>query len=113
MIQSFTYPGTSSNAVEQEDHGNDGTSGSCVASLAVDSGAGSPYGECDQHANSSDQEQLSAAELVDRESHTDSYEEGPQLETAVDQRLIVRAGDADRVENVVNIVRDKPVARAL
>lgn len=113
VIQSCTYPGTSSNAIEQENHGNDCTSGSCVASLTVYSGAGSPYGESDQHAKPSDQEQLSAAELVDRESHTDSYEERPQLETAVDQRLIVRAGNADRVKNVVDVVRDKPVARAL
>lgn len=113
MNQSFTYPGKSSDAVEQENHGNDGTSGSCVTSLTVNSGTGSPYGESDQHAEPSDQEQLSAAKLVDREGHANSDEERPQLETAVDQRLIVGAGDADRIENVVDIVRDKSIARAL
>ena len=63
-----------------------------------------------QHARGGDEEQLSAANLVNEEAHADSDDEVEDLQAAVDQVLRECVGIAYILEDFEKIVRNKAVS---
>lgn len=100
-----TRPRGTSNTVEDENHRDNSASSALVSGLSVNSRATRPDAEGDQHAYTSDEEEFSASKAVHELGHDEGDEETPDLEAAVDERLVVGALDADRAQDVVEIVR--------
>lgn len=59
------------------------------------------------------EEQRPSADFVHKQRRRDPDEKRPDRQAAVDERLLVRAADADRVEDAVQVVRHEAVAGAL
>lgn len=126
-------PGETRDAVEGEDHGDDGAAGGFVAGLGVDGGAAArnvrsavflcvwggeclprPDAEGDEHADGGGEEEGAAPEAVDEQhGEGDGDEEGPDLQAAVDDGLVAGVVDADAGEDIVDVVGDEAVAGAL
>lgn len=100
--------------VKQEDHSHDRTSGTFVAGLGVDSRARSPDAEDDEHTDTGNHEQDFPPEHIDKENReADGDEERPDLETAIEERLMARVGDANRLQDIVQVVRHEAVSGTL
>ncbi len=69
--------------------------------------------EEDEHARARAQEQHAAAGLVDERRGEERPGQVPDLQDAVDEQLDGRVRDADGVEDLVEVVRDEPVAGPL
>jgi hypothetical protein len=76
-------------------------------------GADGLHGEEDEHANAGRDEEEATARAVDHERGTDSPEQVPNLKNTVDEELDRRVGDANRVEDLVEVVGDETVAGPL
>eukprot|EP00753_Platysulcus_tardus_P022222 PLAT9429.2.p2 GENE.PLAT9429.2~~PLAT9429.2.p2 ORF type:complete len:186 (-),score=4.42 PLAT9429.2:655-1212(-) len=66
-----------------------------------------------QHPARARQEEHAAPRTVDHEARAARPEQVPDLQDPVDEELRRRVRDADRVEDLVEVVRDEPVARPL
>lgn len=67
-----------------------------------------------EHANSGYHEKSLSTKLIyqeDREAN--GHEERPDLKATVDKRLLIRRLDADRIQDVVDIIGYKTIAGAL
>jgi hypothetical protein len=69
--------------------------------------------EEDDHADGRRDEQEATASTLDHEGSADGECQVPDLQNAVDEELNGRVGDADGVENLVEVVRHETVAGPL
>lgn len=76
-------------------------------------GTDGPGTKRDQHTTSGDEEERSAAEFVDHETHPESHSEVHNLENAVDLKLFLGFGNSNSFQDIANVVRDKTIARPL
>lgn len=67
----------------------------------------------DDHADAGRHEQLASPYAIDEERSGHCHDQIPDLQKAVDEELCRRVRDVNRVENLVEIVRNKTVARPL
>lgn len=81
--------------------------------MSVDGRAARPNAERDQHADCSNEEEFTTTDSIDKLSEADGDEERPDLQTTVDERLVVGLCDPDALEDVVEVVRCNAVATAL
>ena len=65
-----------------------------------------PNNEDRQHASSSDQEQRTSSNLVNKEALASGNNNVQNLKTAVDDELDIAVCDSNRVENQVEVVGD-------
>lgn len=65
------------------------------------------------HSSGGDEKQWASANLVDEETLTGGNDDVQDLQATVDDQLDVAVGDSDRVEDKVQVVADKTVARPL
>lgn len=87
-----------------------------LSSKVLEQGEGDlpgPDREGDQHSDSSNHEEHPPAKFINQEGKCQGNEEGPYLKAAVDERLVIRTGDADRLKNAVQVVRYEAVTRTL
>jgi hypothetical protein len=109
-----TRPGQVVEAVVEEDHGYHGVCSALVGVVnAVRGRATGPDDEHNKHAGGSDKEQWTSTDLVDEEAHAGGDDHVQDLQTSVDNELDVTVGDSDIVEDDVQVVADKTVARPL
>lgn len=108
-----TGPCETGDKVEQEHHSDHSRAGTRVAGLSVDGRTTSPDAERYQHADCGDEEELPSPDPIHQLREPDGDEEGPNLQTAVDERLVVGFGDSDALEDVVEVVRGDAIAAAL
>lgn len=93
--------------VVDEDHGNDSSSCCSLLVLVELGGADGPDYEADQHASSRNEEESSAANLVDEEALSDGDNGIANLQDTVDDELCGCVRDSNSVKDEVQVVRDK------
>jgi hypothetical protein len=109
-----TRPGQVVEAVVEENHGHHSVCSTLVGIVhAVRSRATGPDDENNEHAGGGDKEQWTSADLVDEEAHAGGNDHVQDLQTSVDDELDVAVRDSDIVEDEVQVVADKTVARPL
>jgi hypothetical protein len=109
-----TRPGQVVEAVVEENHGHHSVCSTLVGVVhAVRSRATGPDDENNEHAGGGDKEQWTSADLVDEEAHAGGDDHVQDLQTSVNNELDVAVRDSDIVENDVQVVADKTVARPL
>jgi hypothetical protein len=99
--------------VEDEDEREEGTTSTSVLSLFVRSGHGSDDGIRDKHTSGRDDEEWATTSLLDGHGCGDGDDEVVDGEDTVDEGLIVRARDADTVQDLGEVVGDKTVSGPL
>lgn len=99
------WPGETCDTIEEKNHGQHSSASACVACLRVYCRTCSPDGERHEHADCGNEEQGTATQPVHQQSR-EAYrdKERPYLEAAIEERLVVRIGDTDAVQNVVEII---------
>ena len=95
--------------VVEEDERDDGVRGGLGAVEGVLRRADGLHGEEDRHADTRDQEEEATADALDLERGEHGPAQVPDGEDTSDEQLDVRVGDADRVEDLVQVVRDETV----
>jgi hypothetical protein len=99
--------------VEDEDEGEEGAACTDVLGILVGSGHGGDDGVGDQHTSGGDDEEGATTGAFDVQGGGDGDDEVVDGEDTVDEGLIVGVGDADTVEDLGEVVRDKTVSRPL
>jgi hypothetical protein len=109
-----TRPGQVVEAVVEENHGHHGVCSTFVGVVhAVRGRAPGPDDEHNKHAGGGDEEQWTSADLVDEEAHAGGDDHVQNLQTSVDNELNVGVRNSDIVEDDVQVIADKTVARPL
>lgn len=99
--------------VEQEDERDDGVSRGLGAVKGESRGHGRLQREEHKHTGGRGDEEQATAGAVNHERSEDGPAQVPDGENTVDQELDGRVCDTDRVEDLVEVVRHKTVARPL
>jgi len=106
-------PGQVVEDVVDEDHGDDTLACARVALDLRGPGQRSPDDKGQEHAGGGDEEEGAASDAVDEETLADGDDHVDDLEDTVDDELGLGVGDADLLEDNVDVVRDETVAGPL
>lgn len=108
-----TGPGEVVSGGVDENHSNDGLSGSWVAVDSELSRAHRPNSERNKHTTSGSKEKRTTTKLVYSKGHTERNEPVVDRQTTVDLELSILAGDTDGVEDNSEVVRNQSVTGPL
>lgn len=99
--------------VVEKNNGDDTLSKGDFMRLQVLGGQGDPDGKCAAHSTGSNQEQPTPAETIDHVTPKPSLKHVAHQNKSVEHVLVVRAGNAKVLKNVVQVVRGQTGAREL